>query len=82
VNELKKVNVVKEEIETEKVITVRCDFCQKEFDKITVICKGYGQVKIKFGYGSKYDGDIFRGEICDDCFDDHFKGKLRIKRVD
>ena len=79
---MKKVNVVKEEIETEKVITVRCDFCQKEFDKITVICKGYGQVKIKFGYGSKYDGDIFRGEICDDCFDDHFKGKLRIKRVD
>ncbi len=79
---MKEVKVVKEEIETEKVITVRCDFCKKEFDKITVDCEGFGDIKIKFGFGSKYDGEIYSGEICDNCFDNYFKEKLRIKRVD
>ena len=76
---MKEVQVVKEEIETEKVITIRCDFCQKEFDKITIECEGFGSIKIEFGYGSKYDGIIYSGEICDNCFEDHFKEKLRIK---
>lgn len=79
--ELKDVKIVKEEIETEKVITVSCDFCQKEFDKLTVQCEGFGSINIEFGYGSKYDGIRYSGEICDNCFEIHFKEKLRIKRV-
>jgi len=75
---MKEYKTVKEVIEKEKLIKAKCDFCQEEFDEITVECEGFGDITIEFGYGSKYDGIKYSGEICDNCFKEHFKKKLRI----
>ena len=57
----------------EQIITkVYCDYCKKEFDKITVFCNGFGQISISFGYGSSFDDDSFNLQICDACFKKNF----------
>jgi len=63
----------------EKLISVICDFCGKEFEKSWLSCEGYGQIKIEFGYPSNFDGDVWEGEICDDCFRKLFKDKIRLE---
>lgn len=72
---------IKEKIklETEKEIIKKafCDFCGKEFDKITVECGGYGRLMLGFGYGSSFDDDTFVLEICDSCFLKMFGEKLK-----
>jgi len=77
---MKKFKIEKKEIEAETVVSVKCDFCGGEFIKDWIICEGYGQITIEFGYPSEHDGDIWEGEICDVCFNKHFKYKLRLER--
>jgi len=67
------------EIEAETVVSVSCDFCGKEFEEGWLICEGHGQIKIEFGYPSEHDGDVWAGEICDECFKKLFKHKLRLE---
>ena len=63
-----------------------CDWCGKNFlvhDGET----GYdfpcgGTVLIDFGYGSRFDSaepEEYKGDICDDCFELHFK-KFLLKK--
>ena len=66
-------------VPAETVVSVICDFCGAEFIKDWIICEGYGQIKIEFGYPSNFDGDVWAGEICDECFKKLFKHKLRLK---
>ena len=75
-----KIKKIKEETIREEVIEAWCDFCEEKFDDMTVECNGYGQIVIGFGYGSVYDDERWNGEICDKCFDKHFKDKLRCKQ--
>ena len=63
-------------IEEEKLSKVICDFCKEEIDKNLVEYEGFGKVQIGFGYGSDYDGAVYTGDICDDCFGKFFKDKL------
>ena len=60
-----------------KVEEATCDWCGKLFGKLRLEDQPYGEVEIRFGYGSKYDGDKWIAEICDNCFDKHLKSKLR-----
>ena len=73
---MKKYKTVK--VEKEELTTVICDFCGKKFDKDWIECKGFGQIKVEFGYPSNYDGDVYKAEICDDCFKKLFKDKLKL----
>ena len=77
---MKKFKIEKKEIEAETVVSVSCDFCGKEFEGSWISCEGYGQITIEFGYPSEHDGDIWEGEICDECFKKVFKDKLRLER--
>lgn len=63
-------------VEEEKLTTVICDFCGGKLSKSLVECEGFGKIQIGFGYPSKFDGCVYTGEICDDCFDKLFNGKL------
>ena len=65
------------EVPAETIVSVSCDFCGAEFIKDLIICEGYGQITIEFGYPSDYDMMCFEGEICDECFKKLFKDKLR-----
>ena len=73
---MKKYKTVK--VYKEELTIVICDFCGKKFDETVVECRGFGQIKIDFGYPSNYDGDVYKAEICDDCFLKLFKDKLRL----
>ena len=68
---------IKEEIEKEVIEKATCSFCGKEFDKITTECEGFGSIIFNFGYGSSFDGDKFKLEICDDCFLKQYGGLLK-----
>ena len=74
---MKKYKTVK--VEKEELTIVICDFCGEEFDKHWAEYKGFGQIKVEFGYPSNYDGDVYEAEICDDCFKKLFKDKLRLE---
>lgn len=52
----------------EEISSAICDWCGQEvlFDKIFV---HGGIIRITFEWGSKHDGSIFEGCICDDCFE-------------
>jgi len=53
-----------------EVTSVFCDLCGKGNRKDGFFAGGSGE--ISFGYGStKHDGEVFRLDICDDCFDKH-----------
>jgi hypothetical protein len=68
---------VTSEVTRENISGVTCDWCGKEFGDIEVKCEGYGRVDITFGYGSIHDGDVYKAEICDDCFEKIFSKKAR-----
>jgi len=59
------------EITEEVIRSVSCDWCGEEFNETDAI----NSFSIHFGYGSKYDGDIYYFDICDDCFDKYLKDK-------
>ena len=44
-------------------------------DKIE--CYAGGTFEFHFGYYSKRDGEYYKGEICDDCFDKYFAKLLK-----
>ena len=59
-------------IETHKeVVAIKCDRCHKEYSNdydhdITPI-------QIEFGYGSKFDTEIWNFDLCDECIEEVFK---------
>lgn len=69
----KKYKIEKEE---EKVVDAWCDFCQARFGDTAINCNGFGQIGIGFGFGSDFDDDYFKLQICDDCFLRTFGNKL------
>ena len=63
------------EITQNIVANIFCDKCGK-----TILVKKTeynfirgGQVEMKFGYGSKYDSDLYRFELCDECVENFLK---------
>jgi hypothetical protein len=71
-----KLEKYKVETEKEKVIDAWCDFCNQRFSDTEISCNGFGQIGIGFGYGSGFDSDYFRLQICDKCFLNNFGDKL------
>ena len=69
--------IYKIEEERERTIEASCDFCGHKFDKTTVNCNGFGQLGISFGFGSSFDDDYFKLQICDKCFIKKFGFMLR-----
>jgi len=72
----------KEQVNVEKEVTeeIVCDFCGKsiEFEVIGCNAKLAGaSLFVNFGYKSRHDGDVFVGDICDDCFDKVLASKLK-----
>jgi hypothetical protein len=79
---MRKYKTKKIKIEKKELIKVICDFCEKEISESLVRYKGFGQIKISFGYPSDFDMLYFEGEICDDCFRTLFKEKLREEKME
>jgi hypothetical protein len=77
---MKETKTIKEMTERHEIIAVTCDFCKKSFKKDLGVFPG-GSIVIEFGYGSKHDLRRFTGDICDDCLDKHFKGKLQEEEI-
>lgn len=44
-----------------------CDCCGKIVNLNNVCCSDITDLKIKFGYGSKFDMSCWEIDICDDC---------------
>jgi hypothetical protein len=65
-----------ETVTRSKVKSVTCDFCGKQFGKEEAKNGWYNSIEIRTTYGSRHDGFRFSGEVCDDCIDKHFAGKL------
>ena len=40
-----------------------------------------GTFEFHFGYHSKRDGEYYKGEICDECFDKHFVKLLKKSNI-
>lgn len=76
---MRKHKAVEVTVKKEVLLEVFCDFCGKKIDGAFIACKGFGQIKIEFGYPSNYDGDVYFGELCDDCFKKLFKDKIRLE---
>nr|MDO8112629.1 hypothetical protein [Candidatus Sigynarchaeota archaeon] len=64
-----------------KVTRITCDFCGKQFDKQDVENGWTNSIEITTTYASRHDGFRFIGDVCDDCIDKHFAGKLRKEEV-
>ena len=56
--------------DVKEVTGVKCDKCRKSMKNLQVQCGGYGQITMGFGYGSKFDGEVYEGELCDLCAQD------------
>lgn len=56
---------------------MKCDFCGAEFKKHDVENGWFNTITIKTTFGSKFDLNKFVGEICDDCIEKLFLGKLQ-----
>lgn len=72
IEEMKKVNSnnYRAVWELKKMVDhVSCNFCGKMGKEFF---QG-GSGKVSFGYGSKYDTTYYDFDVCDDCFDKHFK---------
>lgn len=63
-------------INEEVVIDTVCNLCEKSIGINNDNFQGC-RIFIEFGYGSKYDGELCEGHICDDCYDRNI-GKLKI----
>lgn len=65
---MRKYKTIKKEVEEKIVEKANCDYCNKEFDERTTLSNGFGTLYFDFGFGSSFDDDNFRLDICDDCF--------------
>ena len=72
--------MVQETVEKQEIVEVICDFCKKTFKKDLGVYP-CGSIVIEFGYGSKHDLRRFTGDICDDCFEKHFKENLQEEEI-
>lgn len=65
-----------------KVVSGKCDWCGNPFDKEVLKLDNhpYGEVEVRFGFGSNFDSEEWIGEICDDCFTKHLKPKIRFNK--
>jgi hypothetical protein len=68
---IQKKQVVQEEEILENVI---CNMCGSKQDPHVGNCT---DITINFGYGSKYDGDKWEFDLCDDCLD-NIKNQMKI----
>lgn len=77
---IKVAHIPKEIIEIE-IVECICDWCGKHFSKedLENEAQPYGEVEVRFGWGSRYDGETMIGEICDGCFRKNLEPKLRRK---
>lgn len=78
---MKKTIVIKKIIEREKVISIICDCCGKEvIDNSYSIIQSY---EFEFGYGTNFDGEVWKSDICSNCITywlKSFKIKPKIER--
>lgn len=67
----------KKKIETKQLSKVVCDYCKKEgtIFGINSDKKSFcgGVISISFSYPSKFDSKEFELDICDECFEKHFR---------
>ena len=68
-------------VEEDSIVDIYCDWCKRRFRVGQVNCDkklvGGGQGEIYFGYGSIFDDDTYKFEICDNCFKQNVKDKAR-----
>jgi len=57
---------------------VTCDFCKKVMKVNTYDNFNGASFAVKFGYGSKYDTDMWVFDICDDCATKILKNKRQL----
>ena len=65
----------------EKITSITCDICGKEYSKEKDIyeCQEFIHIYENCGYGSIFgDGDSIELDICQHCFKKLFEGKYRI----
>jgi hypothetical protein len=68
-------------METEyKLKSIKCDFCGKKGDTIDGLPLDVNSFQIGFGYGSKYDTELHKFDICDDCYEKFIKNKAKFKK--
>jgi hypothetical protein len=62
-----KYKIITKEITTKEIEDITCDKCGKSMiiDKYST---AGGKMEVGFGYGSKFDMDHYRLDICDDCW--------------
>jgi len=59
---------------------VTCDFCKKVMKINSCDSFAGASFQLHFGYGSRYDTEIWGFDICDDCVDKHLKNKKSTER--
>lgn len=68
--------VIEVTVNEEEITSAKCEWCGKECCFKKLFIQG-GVMRVEFGFGSKNDGDIYEGCICDDCFEKELKPKLK-----
>lgn len=67
---MKQTKTVEETITKEEVISVVCNCCGKtETGKYIDYDSTITNLNINFGYGSRFDTDTWKMDICDDCLE-------------
>lgn len=61
----------KVEITEEHIIAIKCDLCNRYevLEDNDMALNVFGQFRKRIGYGSQYDGNEYRLDVCDDCLD-------------
>ena len=49
----------------------KCDICKRKIETEYPDKRDH-ILKIEFGYGSKYDAEVYTLVVCDKCFEEHF----------
>ena len=83
---MKKYKEVKEIIKTKKLKKIICNSCGKTETKKDnehfELMPSITNIKISFGYGSKFDTELHEFDLCDECYEkiiSKFKYKPNIK---
>jgi len=73
----KKENVIKE---VHTLDEISCDFCGKTIHGVEeALSCDITELKIHFGYGSRFDNEVDNLCICDKCYIKHIKSKAKYK---
>jgi len=61
-------------VKHKNVVSVCCDKCGKTAKGETeMMWSDINEIAIDFGFGSKFDGETWSFELCDDCVEDTLK---------